>query len=177
MNEENGTPTSTGEMVIETTSEETSSGSSEEVTEDQTAAELAKAKELADNYKRRAEKAEAKAKETPKQVETKESIDQNDLIFLAKADIHEDDIADVTKWARNNNIPVKDAFNQFKPILDARTEERKTASATSTGSPRGTKPVTGEDLLQKAEKGEIPTSDADITKMIQARIERRKSQQ
>lgn len=180
MIEETGTPASTEE----TTEEETQVETSEETTEtpeqesgesvEEYKARLQKAEELAENYKKRAEKAEKKAKETPQASD----LSQQDIIFLAKTDIHEDDIPEVTEWARFKKISVKEAYEQLKPKLAVEAEHRKTEAATQTSSPRGVKPVSGEDILAKAEKtGEIPETEEGMRKLQEARLARFKKKE
>lgn len=132
--------------------------------------ELAKAKELAENYKIRSEKAEqlGKEKETPK-IE----LSQTDIITLAKADIHEDDIDEVLEYARFKKIPVKEALssNVIKLLLAERKEERKTAEATSIGAKRaGARAKSGKELLADAETGKLPDSDEGIRELVDARF-------
>lgn len=173
MNEETGTPTSTEEEQVEetqeeeTTTDDSTDEDSEEVDVEALKSEAQKAKELAENYKKRAEKAEKKAKSTPKQ---DSSLSQNDIIYLAKTDIHEDDISYVTEYAQKFGLSVKEAHEQTKPILGVRNEERTTAEATSTKSPRGKKQLTGAELVRKVEEsGEIPTDDRGMQEYIAAR--------
>lgn len=132
-------------------------------------ARLAKAEELAENYKKRAEKAE---RNKPK-VETKGLADK-DVIFLAKADIHQDDVDEVVSYAQKMGVSVAEAHKFYTPILKERAEFRQTAAATQTRGGRGSKPTTGEDLLSKAEKtGEIPNTDEGMAALVQARMARR----
>jgi hypothetical protein len=169
MEEQNGIPTST--ETEETTEESTESETQEETEENvDWQAEAKKAKELADNYKKRAEKAEKKAKEAPAPVG---NVSQSDILYLAKADIHEDDIGYVTEYAQKFGISIKEAHAQTSPILAQRKEERTTAQVTSTKSARGIKTRTGEDYLEKAEQtGEIPTDDKGMQALILARQSR-----
>lgn len=133
-----------------------------------------KAEELASNYKIRAEKAEGKTKDTSGQTG---SLDQKDVIYLAKADIDAEDLDEVTSYAALKKIPVSEAHTFLKPILDQRTEERRTAAATHVrGSGRGSAEVSGEDLLAKAERGEeVPLEDGNEKKIFQARLQRKTS--
>jgi hypothetical protein len=106
-----------------------------EETPEELKARLAKAEELANNYKVRAEKAEKRIKEAPPAPvpsEDKEvSLTLKDQIFLSKADIHEDDIEDVLDWAKTKKVSVSEAYKQFKPMLEVRSEERKTAETSN----------------------------------------------
>jgi len=128
--------------------------------------ELAKAKELAENYKIRAEKAEKGKKE-----EKTSELSTKDILYLAKADIHEDDMNDVLEWAKFKNISVQEAHKQLKGTLDVRAEERKTAAASNTGTSRPGTQVSGESLLEKAKEGQLPEKDEDIDKLVEARMQ------
>jgi hypothetical protein len=136
-------------------------------------AELAKAKELADNYKVRAEKAEkGKVKVETKPTTSKEpSLSTKDVIALAKADIDDEDVEEVMEYARFKKIPISEALKSsvIKATIAERTEMRKTAQATHTGATKksGTK-LTGDALVQKANKAEI-TSDDDFAAIWRAR--------
>lgn len=131
---------------------------------------LKKANELADNYKIRAEKAEKEAKEE------KSDIASKDILYLAKADIHEDDLNDVLEWAKFKNISVHEAHKQLKGTLDVRAEERKTAEAANTKSTRSSSAVTGEKLLERALQNELPEKDEDIERLAEARINARRKE-
>lgn len=129
-----------------------------------------KAEELANNYKIRAEKAE---KKEPKDNAPKNDLSQTDMITLARADIHDDDIDEVLEYARFKKVGVKDALGSsvIKSMLAERKEERATADATSTGNKRpGGKAVTGNELLSQVEAGKFPDSDEDINKLVDARF-------
>lgn len=154
------------EQVEETVEEVNSEESSEELK-----AKLAKAEELANNYKTRAEKAEAKAKEPkPKQ----DGLSTSDVIFLAKTDIHEDNLDEVIEWAKFKKIPVSEAYKQLKPKLDVEAEIRRTQQATQTkGSPRGANKVSGEELLSQAQRtGEVPDDAEGMQALFNARLRR-----
>ena len=134
-----------------------------------------KAQELADNYKIRAEKAEAAAKGA--EPLAKGALSQNDVLYLAKAEIHEDDMAEVVDYAKLKKISVKDAHAFMKPILDVHAEERRTANATDTRrGARGSSQVSGADLLAQAERGEdVALDDEKANKIFQARLDRKTS--
>lgn len=171
MIDENGTPASPEEVEVEeVATEKVEEEQQEGESVEEYKARLTKAEELAENYKKRAEKAEKAAKSA--KVPSQDGLAENDIIFLAKTDIHDDDIRDVVKWARNDGVSVKEAFNAYKPILDARKEERNTALATNTkGSARGTSKVSGEDILRKAQStGEVPDTDEGMMKLAEARF-------
>jgi len=133
-------------------------------------ARLAKAEELARNYKIRAEKAEKLAKSTNFTGDTatkKEGeLSTPDVIFLAKTDIHDDDMEDVLKHAKLHKVSMKEAYSFLKPILDVRKEQRQTSQATHTrGSARGSSKISDETLLENAKRGKLPDNDADMLRL------------
>lgn len=130
---------------------------------------LAKADELAKNYKARAEKAEAEAKKpkhgeqhtTPK---NDADLSSKDLFALFEAKVHRDDIDEVVEYARFKGISVADALKAsvVKTTLETNTEQRKIAEATNTGQNRsGTKNVSDTDLIKSAASGNIPNAGSD----------------
>lgn len=144
---------------------ETSENTEEEETSEKNE-ELEKAKELANNQKIRAEKAEKKAKELKSQLKTadKDELSSDDIITLAKADINDDQLARVRQWAKFKDISIKEALND--PIMktsfaqdeiEARNAEASNVKGKSGDSKRDT-----ELLKQQAVKGELPESDEDI---------------
>lgn len=135
---------------------------------------LKKNEELANNYKVRAEKAEkiAKEKETP--VVSADGLSSKDVLYLAKADIHQEDVDDVLIYAKKMGVSIADAHKFFKPILAERDEERKSANATNTKSrSRGADKHTPEDTLAKAEKGEVLETEDELKDVFKARINRK----
>jgi len=151
---------------------------------------LAKATELANNYKIRAEKAEAESKKakaevepskkpeetiTPKkEVETetpKQDYSLQDIRALN--DVHDDDVETVTEWAKFKGISIAEAKKtpEITTLLRENTEERKTAEATNTGGgKRGSTKSTSKQILDKIHKGEALESDADYDKLAAARL-------
>lgn len=144
---------------------------------DEIKARLAKAEELRDNYKIRAEKAENKSKQTkesPKQ--TQGDLSSKDLYALMEAKVPQEDIDEVTEYAKFAKISVADALknNVVKTILKEKAEMRNVAEATNTGTARRTTGKMSEDaLLDKASKGEMPESDDEIARLIAARRNRK----
>ena len=166
MNEEEVvTPeTSEGNQEEVTTTEETTT---EESVED-LKARLAKAEELATNQRIRAEKAETKAKQTK---EVKSDLSNQDLLFLAKSDVHEDDMDELLDYAKFKKVPVKDAYQMMQGLLKVKADERRTAAATQVkGGTRGTSKVSGEELLARAQAtGEVPEDEAGLQALFIAR--------
>jgi hypothetical protein len=127
-------------------------------------AKAAKADELEKKNKQLFERAKKQDKKAP------DEVSQKDMLYLAKADIHEDDMDEVLDLARLKGISVKDAHAYLKPMLDVRTEERRSAAATQTRSPRGAQQASGEQLLATAETtGEIPDTEAGMQQLFRAR--------
>ena len=137
-----------------------------------------KFKELADNYKVRAEKAEKRLKEmeTSKEEEPKKdfNLSQMDFITLAKADVHEEDIDEVVDYAKYKKIPVKEALSSsvIKNYLAEQKEYRATADATTTGNKRtGGKARSGGELLNDANTGKLPETDEEMAELVNARFQ------
>lgn len=99
-------------------------------------------------------------------------LSPKDVLVLAKADIHEDDIEDVVKWAKFEGISVSEALrsDHIKALTSTRAEQRKTAEATHTGTARrSSQKLTDEALLESASSGKIPESDEEIARLIKAK--------
>ena len=126
----------------------------------------------------RLKKAEALAKEKPEVKEVKKEssdLSMKDAFALAKANINEEDIDEVTDYAKMKGISIADAIRSsvVKTILAEKEEERNTANATATGNVRkGVSKPSGSALLEKARKGELPESDEDMSALIKAQFER-----
>ena len=139
-----------------------------------------KALKKAEDQESRAQKAEKKLKDDSSSEEegSPKELSQKDVIYLAKADIHDDDMDEVINYASANEKTVKEAHAYLKPILDVKQEERDTAEVTITkGGKRGVAPNKGSDLLAKAEKsGEVPEDEAGMTKLAEARFAKKKAE-
>lgn len=176
---ENETPTNEEEVVEETTTEEEETPktlSEEEI------AELQKKAELADNYKIRAEKAEAKVKKIPKveKVEVSEdNLSTKDVLALTSSNISADDYDEVIRVSKILGKDVNEALQDptLKTILATRAEERTTADATNTTTQaRGSNKTDGEALLKKAESGgEMPQDEEGFKKLAEAQMARKKA--
>ena len=156
------------EVVLETTNEEDSSELEDK---------LAKAEELANNYKIRAEKAEKLAKSVKIEPVSKPSlkagdISTKDIYALMEAKVPEQDIEKVQEIATLKGISVSEALklSLTKQILSDEVEQRNTASASNVGgSKRGSSKISDEVLLEKAQKGELPSSDEDLMRLARIR--------
>lgn len=138
--------------------------------------ELAKAKELANNYKIRAEKAESKLKTTAKpevKVSSKPSeLSTLDIIAITKSNIDMDDLPSVQKFAKMEGITIQEALksDELKAILAIKAEKRNVAQASHSGvSRRSSSTISDDTLLAKASKGELPDSNEDIVRLIRVR--------
>lgn len=127
------------------------------------AAETDKQKELANNYKIRAEKAEEEAKKGKKDDrssdEKKDELTPKDIYALMGAQVPEEDIEEVVKAAKVLGKSISEALKDsvVKTILSRKVEERSTANAANTGSGRRTTPAMSDDkLLSELSKGIVP---------------------
>ena len=140
--------------------------------------ELKKAQELATNYKVRAEKAEALAKQLKKPEEkeapkTSEKSEYSLQDIRALQDVHDDDVDEVVEFARFKGISITEAKKSLtvQNLLNAKKEERKTAEATNVGGSRkGSSKASAEEIHEKAMSGQVPESDEDMKKMIEHRF-------
>lgn len=132
-------------------------------------ARLAKAEELANNYKVRAEKAEKK----PKAVTSNDSLSTSDIIALTRANINDEDIDEVVNYAKYQKISVSEALKTdvIQATLNTREEKRKSAQAVHVGSARrASTNKSDERILDDARNGRMPESEADIAKLAELRL-------
>jgi hypothetical protein len=154
-----------------------------EETVDEVKERLQKAEELAKNYKIRAEKAEQAAKKSnvkPTVKETpKNDLSAKDTIAIMRENVADDDIEEVMEYAAFKKLSVAEALKtpQMKSILQVKAEERKIAQASNTGgTKRGTGNNSDQSILAKLDKGELPTSDAEMARAAELRIQQKKQQ-
>ena len=165
--------TNNDEEVISNTQEETvdlytTEESYEESVED-IRAKLAKAEELAKNYKIRAEKAEKGRKEVGETSHTPNTNSLEDTYALIKANVSQEDISDVREYAQFKGISIAEALNTgaVRSILAEKSEQRTVASATNTGtSKRSSGKISDEALLANANAGKIPEDQASIDRLV-----------
>ncbi len=163
------------EVAVETTNETQSIESQEVVAPEKSALETEN--EALKKEKEELEKKNRQLFERAKKVKTDatEGLSNKDLLFLSKADVHEEDLDTVLEWAKFKKLPVQEAHKELKSMLEVRKEERRTAEATNTRSgARGSSKVSGEDLLALASKGEdIEMDDEKAAAIFQARLARK----
>ena len=163
------------EAELDTASEPDSEESDESVEEIKS--RLAKAEELANNYKIRAEKAERAAKgskepQSQKQTPAAGGMSTQDLYALMENKVASEDISEVQEYAQLKGISISEALKStvVKSILSEKTEMRNVASASNVGSAkRGSGKLSDEALLANVKKGIMPDSDEDMMRYVQAR--------
>ena len=143
-----------------------------------TEAELQKAKEIAQNQKIRAEKAEAQLKalkEAPKPIEKQNDMSLKDIRALQ--DVHDEDVDDILDYAKYKGISTAEAKKSpaMIALLKSKEEDRKTAqAANSGGGKRGTTQVSDERILEDFSRGKVSENDDDIARLADARFNQRK---
>lgn len=138
-----------------------------------------KAEEVANNYKTRAEKAETALKAkgdagTPKTPENE--IGYREAMALTRANVADEDVDTVIRWAKFNGVPVTEALKDpvMQTTLKTREEQRKTAAATNTGpAKRGSAKLSDEEIVERAERGELP-EDPSVLVKAQLNLKRKK---
>ena len=140
----------------------------------------AKAKQADDAFqdqKARAYKAEQELKKVAKPAggsgDPKSSENYSLSDIRALSDVPEEDVDEVVKWAKYNNISVAEAKKStvMQSLLKNRAEERKTADVTNTGGGRrAVSKNTDADILARADKGDLPESDDEIKRLSEARL-------
>lgn len=147
--------------------------------EDDSNAEVEKLKQIAENQRIRAEKAERLLKE--KKQEPNKNTKQNDMSLKdirALNDVHDDDVDDILDYAKYKGIAPSEAKKMpaMVAILKAKEEDRRVALATNTGGgKRGTAQVSDERVLQDFSQGKVSENDSDIERLAEARFNLRKN--
>lgn len=142
--------------------------------------EAEKAKELANNYKIRAEKAESKLKQGIKTPEVKQGsksdLSTMEAMLIMKADIDIQDVDAVTKFAKMEGMSISEALksDELKAIINVRNEKRNVAEASHSGTSRRSSPKVSDDsLLANASKGILPDTDEDFHRLQELRSKRK----
>ncbi len=168
--------------VVQETTEEVAEETTETPEETLTPEQIADLKRKADvssqNFER-AKKAEAKAKELEeklKETVPSKQISTADVMALAKADVHDDDLERIEKFAKDEGVSIREALknDELKAILAVRSEKRATATAANISNVRrGAVKVADEVLVSNASAGKLPTDDADIARLMAAKAKKR----
>ena len=166
------------EPVAQENDTETTENKEEEVAVEETS----EPEESVDELKKKLATSEAqkdhwrKKAQTPqpvKEAEEKPELSTKDVLFLAKADIHEDDYDEVLERAAYKKISVSEAYKQLKPFLEVKAEQRKSAETANVSNVRrGTTKVSDDVLLENARAGKLPDSDDEIERVIKAASKR-----
>lgn len=128
-----------------------------------------------EHWKKKAERPQESKPELPK--EEVRGLSAKDFLALKDANISAEDFDEVQDFATYRKISIAEALanKTLKTILNERQEERRTAQATQTkGGARGSHQESIDDIISRAERGEIPTDDEGIAKLAQAHMARRK---
>jgi hypothetical protein len=104
---------------------------------------------------------EPSKKKPEEKTENKDDNDlsQSDVISLVRANIEDDDIEYVKRYAKLENITVSEALKkpELKSLLSVRVETRATAEALNVKpSRKGAETVTSETLLKNLSEGKVP---------------------
>jgi len=139
-------------------------------------ARLAKAEELANNQKIRAEKAEGKLKTVKPEVTQSKAksndLGSKDLYALMEAKVPQDDIDEVIDYAKFKGVSIQEALKTsfVKSTLSEKAEQRRIAESTNVGNTRrNSGKVSDDTIMSKASAGEMPESDEDMMRLIKAR--------
>lgn len=124
-------------------------------------------RQLAQHEKKFGFKEEGDKPEPKKKKEAELSF--KDTLAIAKADVHEDDLDEVIEFAKFKGMSVADALKseKLKAMISVNKEHRTSADVANTASARrGSAKISDDVLLDKAAKGEMPDSDADIQRLL-----------
>lgn len=102
----------------------------------------------------------------------KPQMSLGDATAIIKADVHEDDISRVEKFAADEGITIREALknDELRAILSTRSEKRTTAKGANVGTVRrGATVVSDQALIDAASNGKIPDDDAGIARLIAAK--------
>jgi hypothetical protein len=141
--------------------------------------EAEKAKELANNYKIRAEKAESKLKQGIKpeiKQGSKSELSTMEAMLIMKSNIDIQDVEAVTKFAKMEGISISEALksDELRAIIAVKNEKRNVAEASHSGTSRRSSPKVSDDsLLANASKGILPDTDEDFHRLQELRSKRK----
>ena len=111
-------------------------------------------------------------KEPVKEKKETKDLSTEDTYALFKAEIDMEDIAEVKKYAKMEDISIAEAIKApiVQGILKDKTEKRTTAEASNVGgSKRVSGKISDETLLANAKKGIMPETDAGIERLFEIR--------
>jgi hypothetical protein len=106
---------------------------------------------------------------------TRASLSPSDLVAVMNAQIHEDDMERVERFALSEGVSIREAVKspELKAMLQVRAEQRNVAIATNVENVRrGVSKVSDDALVSNASMGKIPDSDDEIARLISAKMKR-----
>jgi len=151
---------------------ETSPETEPEATEEELSRKVQELEEKNKKLYARAKAAEEKAKGLTPAPSQSDNLSTQDMYSLLQAQVPQEDMTEVVEYARFKKLSIADALksNVVKTLLSDRAEERKTASATYTGTTRrAPQKVQSTTLIAKAEQGDFPDNDDDMARLWKAR--------
>lgn len=158
------------EEFVDEAVEDASDEATEETDTSVSKEEYEKLKKEKDELYIQLKKAKAAKEQSKAEAPTRGELSTKDVLYLAKADIHEDDMDEVLDWSKFKKVSVNEAHKQLKGVLRERDEERKTASATNTGTARrASSKISDDALTEKASKGELPDSEDEMARLWRIR--------
>jgi hypothetical protein len=160
------------ELEVEETSDDTSTkeGATDDLSEKLKALEK-------ENQTLKIQKAKLKEKQgqVKEEVKTDSGLSNTDLYALIKNNVEEEDISEVVDYAKLKKVSIQEALksNFIKTYLKEKAEERNVATASNTGTAKRSSAKTPDDVLLKnlQNKGELPESDDDMKRLIEAELQ------
>jgi hypothetical protein len=154
----------------------------QEIVEDEPAETEAEETQQEVNWEEEAKKWKAIAARHAKKQEKTPSpeggLNEYDILALKNSNISEkEDLDTVKEYARKLNLSIAEALEDkyVRTVLHDKAEERRTARATETRSPRGISKASGDDMLRKAEReGDLPDTQEGLQALVEARLERKR---
>jgi hypothetical protein len=113
------------------------------------------------------------SEKTPKKTEeVKTNVENLPLKDIrALNDVHDEDVDWLISYAKFNDVTISEAKKREDVGIFLKTmeEKRQTAAATviKTGN-RGSQPNTGEEILKRARKGDLPQTESEIDDLVEA---------
>jgi len=114
-------------------------------------------------------------KRAPLETSTKADMSPADLVAVMQAGVHADDMERVERFAISEGVSIREAVvnPELQAVLDVRNEQRNTAVATNVENVRrGASKVSAESLINRANKGDIPSTDDEIEALVSAKLKR-----
>jgi len=130
-----------------------------------------------ENQTLKIQKAKLKEKQgqVKEEVKTDSELSNTDLYALIKNNVEEEDISEVVDYAKLKKVSIQEALksNFVKTYLKEKAEERNVATASNTGTAKRSSAKTPDDVLLKnlQNKGELPESDDDMKRLIEAELQ------